>query len=127
MSLSRNSLTPGALVLGAGGNVGFGVVGALLEAGSPVLAVGREGPRMSALAEHFDDEPGLDLLHAPCIHDDRDAARLAEIIANHAHREGPLLPILHEVQAAKAQLAILTPAEIRAALEFRRCALRGAQ
>ena len=27
MSLSRNSLTPGALVLGAGGNVGFGVVG----------------------------------------------------------------------------------------------------
>ena len=78
MSLSRNNLTPGALVLGAGGNVGFGVVGALLEAGSPVLAVGREGPRMSALAEHFDDEPGLDLLHAPCIHDDRDAARLAE-------------------------------------------------
>jgi NAD(P)-dependent dehydrogenase (short-subunit alcohol dehydrogenase family) len=78
MSLSRDSLTPGALVLGAGGNVGFGVVGALLEAGSPVLAVGREGPRMSALAEHFEDEPGLDLLHAPCIHDDRDAARLAE-------------------------------------------------
>ena len=34
---------------------------------------------------------------------------------------------LHEVQVAKAQLAILTPAEVRAALEFRRCALRGAQ
>ena len=50
MSLSRDSLTPGALVLGAGGNVGFGVVGALLDAGSPVLAVGRDGPRMSALA-----------------------------------------------------------------------------
>ena len=87
MSLSRNSLTPGALVLGAGGNVGFGVVGALLEAGSPVLAVGREGPRMSALAEHFDDEPGLDLLHAPCIHDDRDAARLAEQVRE---RDRPL-------------------------------------
>ena len=27
---------------------------------------------------------------------------------------------LHEVQAAKAQLASLTPAEVRAALEFRR-------
>ena len=27
---------------------------------------------------------------------------------------------LHEVQAAKAQLATLTPAEVRAALEFRR-------
>jgi hypothetical protein len=34
---------------------------------------------------------------------------------------------LHEVQAAKAQLATLTPAEVRAALEFRRCALRGGQ
>ena len=62
MSLSRNTLTPGALVLGAGGNVGFGVVGALLEAGSPVLAVGREGPRMSALAEHFDDAQLIELV-----------------------------------------------------------------
>ena len=32
--------------------VGFGVVGALLEAGSPVLALGRDGLRMQALAEH---------------------------------------------------------------------------
>ena len=30
---------------------------------------------------------------------------------------------LHEVQAAKAQLATLTPAEVRAALEFRRGAV----
>ena len=78
MNTMKDTLTPGALVLGAGGNVGFGVVGALLEAGSPVLAVGRDGPRMSALAEHFEDEPGLELIHSPCIHDDRDAARLAE-------------------------------------------------
>lgn len=73
----KDSLTPGALVLGAGGTVGFGVVGALLEAGSPVLAVGREGPRMSALAEHFADEPGLELLYSGCIQSDRDAERLA--------------------------------------------------
>jgi len=72
-----NTLTPGALVLGAAGTVGFGVVGALLEAGSPVLAVGRDGPRMRALAEHFADEPGLDLLYWDCIHDDDDAAQLA--------------------------------------------------
>ncbi|HWV08799.1 MAG TPA: NmrA family NAD(P)-binding protein, partial [Pseudomonas sp.] len=71
-------LTPEVLVLGGTGAVGQGVVGALLEAGSPVLAVGRDGPRMSALAEHFEDEPGLELIHSPCIHDDRDAARLAE-------------------------------------------------
>lgn len=74
----NTALTPGALVLGAGGTVGFGVVGALLEAGSPVFAVGRDGPRMAALAEHFADEPGLELLHSPCIHDDREAARLAD-------------------------------------------------
>ena len=34
---------------------------------------------------------------------------------------------LHEVQAAKAQLATLTPAKVRDALEFRRCALGEAQ
>ena len=34
---------------------------------------------------------------------------------------------LHEVQAAKAQLATLTPAEVRAALEFRRGSLGEAQ
>ncbi len=34
---------------------------------------------------------------------------------------------LHEVQAAKAQLASLTPAEVRAALEFRRGTLGEAQ
>jgi hypothetical protein len=34
---------------------------------------------------------------------------------------------LHEVQAAKAQLATLTPAEVRAALKFRRGILREAQ
>lgn len=50
---------PQALVLGASGTVGFGVVGALLEVGSPVLAVGRDGPRMRALSEHFAEEPGL--------------------------------------------------------------------
>jgi hypothetical protein len=34
---------------------------------------------------------------------------------------------LHEVQAAKAQLASLTPAEVRAALEFRRGGIGEAQ
>lgn len=71
---------PEALVLGAGGTVGFGVVGALLEVGSPVLAVGREGARMSALAEHFADEPGLTLMPSGCIRDDQDAARLAKTV-----------------------------------------------
>ena len=34
---------------------------------------------------------------------------------------------LHEVRAAKAQLSTLTPAEVRAALEFRRGTLGEAQ
>lgn len=34
---------------------------------------------------------------------------------------------LHEVQAAKRELASLTPAEVRAALEFRRAGLGEAQ
>lgn len=84
MNVMKDIPTAGALVLGAGGTVGFGVVGALLEAGSPVLAVGREGPRMSALAEHFADEPGLELLYADCIHRDEDAAALARRLRERA-------------------------------------------
>ncbi|MBD9375786.1 MULTISPECIES: SDR family NAD(P)-dependent oxidoreductase [Pseudoxanthomonas] len=71
---------PQALVLGAAGTVGAGVVGALLEVGSPVLAVGREGPRMQALADRFTDEPGLEFMHSGCIFSDDDAARLARDI-----------------------------------------------
>ncbi|GAB2863535.1 hypothetical protein [Nocardioides pacificus] len=37
------------------------------------------------------------------------------------------LALLHEVQAAKAQLATLSPAEVRTALEFRRDTLGEAQ
>lgn len=71
---------PQSLVLGAGGTVGFGVVGALLEVGSPVLAVGRDGPRMQALKQHFGDEPGLELMHSGCIFSDDDAATLARTV-----------------------------------------------
>ena len=71
-------LNPEVLVLGAGGTVGSGVVGALLEAGSPVLAVGRDGPRMQALGEHFADEPGLELMESGCIVDDVSAAALVQ-------------------------------------------------
>jgi NAD(P)-dependent dehydrogenase (short-subunit alcohol dehydrogenase family) len=80
-------LNPEVLVLGAGGTVGFGVVGALLEAGSPVLAVGRDGPRMQALAEHFAGEPALELMTSGCISSDEDAAAL---VAKLRQRKRPL-------------------------------------
>ena len=73
-------LNPEVLVLGAGGTVGFGVVGALLEAGSPVLAVGRDGRRMQALAEHYADEPALELMTIDSTDTDVDAAGLASYL-----------------------------------------------
>ena len=58
-----------------------------------------------------------------------DAARLAEIIADHAHREGPLLPILHDCQhvfgcvdaaaeAAIARYLNLSRAEVHGVVSF---------
>jgi len=60
---------------------------------------------------------------------DAHSARLDEIIAAHVHREGPLLPILHEVQAtfgfidenARRQIAKalnLTRAEVQGVVSF---------
>lgn len=69
-------LNPEVLVLGAAGTVGSGVVGALLEVGSPVLALGRDGARMQALANCFADEPALELLDSGCIGNDQDASEL---------------------------------------------------
>ncbi len=70
-------VNPTAVVLGAAGTIGSGVVGALLEVGSPVLAVGPAGPRMQALAEQFVAEPGLQRLEHGCITNDAQAAALA--------------------------------------------------
>lgn len=69
-------LNPAVLVLGASGTVGSGVVGALLEAGSPVLGVARDPDRLARLAQRFADEPGLELLQGS-VADDEEAARLA--------------------------------------------------
>ncbi len=80
-------LNPEVVVLGASGTVGGGVVGALLEAGSPVLAIGRDGPRLRALAGHYADEPALEVMTARCIVSDEDAAALA---AQLRHRQRPL-------------------------------------
>lgn len=55
-------LTPEVLVLGGTGAVGQGIVAALLEAGSPVLVVGRDPHRLAALREQFADEPALSTL-----------------------------------------------------------------
>lgn len=72
-------LAPEVLVLGGTGAVGQGIVGALLEAGSPVLVVGRDPGRLAALQAQFADEPGLQTLLGS-LADDGSARALAERI-----------------------------------------------
>ncbi len=86
-------LAPEVLVLGASGKVGSGIVSALLEAGSPVLAVGRDAGRLRQLAAAHADEPGLELLPGS-VANDRQAARLA---AQVARRPRPLRAIVDAV------------------------------
>lgn len=54
-----------------------------------------------------------------------DAARLAEIIADHAHREGPLLPILHACQHAFGCVDAAAEAQIAKALNLSRAEVHG--
>lgn len=54
-----------------------------------------------------------------------DAARLAEIIADHAHREGPLLPILHDCQHTFGCVDAAAEAQIAKALNLSRAEVHG--
>lgn len=74
-------LAPEVLVLGGTGNVGQGVVAALLEAGSPVLVVGRDPGRLAALRERFAEEPALETMLGS-VADDSSARVMVERIAD---------------------------------------------
>lgn len=52
-------------------------------------------------------------------------AQLSEIIAAHANREGPLLPILHDIQAAFGCVSPQAEAEIALALNLSRAEVHG--
>ncbi|MFM5885972.1 MAG: NAD(P)H-dependent oxidoreductase subunit E [Novosphingobium sp.] len=54
-----------------------------------------------------------------------DAARLDEIIAAHAGREGPLLPILHDVQHAFGCVDVAAEAHLAHALNLSRAEVHG--
>ena len=96
-------LPPEVLVLGASGQVGAGVVAALLEAGSPVLAAGRDRQRLHALAERHAEEPALETLAMP-VAGDRDAARLAARIAR---RPRPLRAVVDAIGVPHAAARLL--------------------
>jgi formate dehydrogenase subunit gamma len=53
------------------------------------------------------------------------AARIDEIVAAHAHREGPLLPVLHDVQAAFGCVDEEAEAVIASALNLSRAEVHG--
>jgi len=55
----------------------------------------------------------------------RDVAQLTEIIAAHTGREGPLLPILHDVQAAFGCVSPHAERAIAAALNLTRAEVHG--
>lgn len=76
----NGTLAPEVLVLGGTGSVGQGIVAALLEAGSPVLVVGRDPARLTALQEQFADEPGLEVLLGS-LGDDGSARTVAQRLA----------------------------------------------
>ncbi|WP_024868857.1 SDR family NAD(P)-dependent oxidoreductase [Pseudoxanthomonas suwonensis] len=97
------TLAPEVLVLGASGRVGAGIVAALLEAGSPVLAVGRDPQRLQALAEAHADEPALQVL-AGSVAGDRQASALARRIAG---RERPLRAVVDAVAAPRRSARLL--------------------
>lgn len=69
-----------AVVLGAAGEVGGGVVEALLHAQVAVVAVGRSSTRMAALADRLGRPAALATEVGP-LDDDADWARLAERVA----------------------------------------------
>jgi formate dehydrogenase subunit gamma len=53
------------------------------------------------------------------------AARIDEIVAAHAHREGPLLPVLREVQAELGCVSAEAVAQLAAALNLTRAEVHG--
>ncbi len=53
------------------------------------------------------------------------AERLSQIVADHLHREGPLLPILHDVQAAFGCIDRAAEAQIAQALNLSRAEVHG--
>lgn len=73
--IENGTMTPALLVLGAGGNVGRGVVQAALEAGWPVLAVDQDATALAALQRRHKDAALATLTAA--ISSDADAERLA--------------------------------------------------
>jgi NADP-dependent 3-hydroxy acid dehydrogenase YdfG len=74
-------LKASAVVIGGSGGVGSGVVAELLAAGYPVIAVGRDGTKLQALAQRVGDASRLTLLPGS-VATDAEASALAQALRN---------------------------------------------
>lgn len=78
------------VVLGGAGNVGAGIVAALLEAQLPVLVVGRDAAKLAALRARHSDSPLLETLQGSVADDAAAQALAAEL----AQRPRPLAAVV---------------------------------
>lgn len=78
------------VVLGGAGNVGAGIVAALLEAQLPVLVVGRDAAKLAALRARHGDSPLLETVQGSVADDAAAQALAAEL----AQRPRPLAAVV---------------------------------
>ncbi|MCF5946024.1 SDR family NAD(P)-dependent oxidoreductase, partial [Xanthomonas perforans] len=67
-------------VIGGAGNVGMGIVSALLDAGMPTVVIGRDAAKLDALRAQHGHSPLLDIVQGS-VADDASAQRLATELA----------------------------------------------
>ncbi|MCC4586943.1 SDR family oxidoreductase [Xanthomonas melonis] len=80
-------------VIGGAGNVGAGIVSALLDAGMPVLAIGRDKAKLAGLRARHGDSPLLDTVQGS-VADDASAQHLATELAQRTRPLGAVIASL---------------------------------
>ncbi len=89
-------LQPEVLVLGGGNVVARGVVGALIEAGSPVLVVDADADALVRMQAEFGDRPAFDTLPGSVA----DEAAAVALAARLALRRRPLTAVVANLEGA---------------------------
>ncbi|ARR11551.1 SDR family NAD(P)-dependent oxidoreductase [Xanthomonas citri] len=80
-------------VIGGAGNVGMGIVAALLDAGMPTVVIGRDAAKLDALRAQHGHSPLLDIVQGS-VADDASARRLATELAQRHRPLGAVIASL---------------------------------